>query len=430
MRISPRRAFLLLAAAVGLLIVSLSVFSVYKSRKVSLLNEYEYLMEDLQIIADDISSNLDAGDPEYYSFLETTAKVQAEGENFSYLLMDSTGVVISPEFMHGKKLVMKDIRPVETETPAYLAEVWGADCLVLRYHFPDRPLELAGVYDVKYLFADVRYTIASFLLVLALFFGLMLLVFWFFVIPAVERIMARKEQAERELMIAREIQEKALTREFPDDPHCEVSAVLRAMKEVGGDIYRCRLVGRKLYFVVGDVSDKGAAAAFVMFLISSTIHSRVGHGATLAGLMKEINRLLCDNPDYEMFCTLFLGAVDLDTLELEYCNAGHTRTLFDGDFLAQDPQLIVGIDSGFHYHTQRVQLKSGDRILVYTDGVTEARDENRVFFGEKRLRDWMQTRPAAESCAATCEALLDTIARFRGKAPQNDDIAVMCIKIL
>jgi serine phosphatase RsbU (regulator of sigma subunit) len=62
--------------------------------------------------------------------------------------------------------------------------------------------------------------------------------------------------------------------------------------------------------------------------------------------------------------------------------------------------------------------------------VTEARDENRVFFGEKRLRDWMQTRPAAESCAATCEALLDTIARFRGKAPQNDDIAVMCIKIL
>ncbi len=421
---------MLLLAAVGLLIVTLSLFSIYKSRKVSLLNEYENLMEDLQIIADDICSNLDAGDPEYDSFLETTAKVQAEGENFSYLLLDSTGIVISPEFMEGKELVMKDIRPVDVETPAYLAEVWGEDCLVIRYQFPDRPLELAGVFDMKYLFADVRYTIATFLLVLALFFGLLLLVFWVWVIPAVERIMARKEQAERELTIARELQAKALTQDFPHDPRCEVSAVLRAMKEVGGDIYRCRLIGRKLYFVVGDVSDKGTAAAFMMFLISSTIQSRVAHGAPLAGLMDDINGLLCDNPDYEMFCTLFLGAVDLDTLELEYCNAGHTRTLFDGDFLAQDPQLIVGIDSGFHYHTQRVQLKSGDRILVYTDGVTEARDENRAFFGEKRLRDWMQARPAAESCAATCEALLDTIARFRGKAPQNDDIAVMCIKIL
>ena len=114
---------------------------------------------------------------------------------------------------------------------------------------------------------------------------------------------------------------------------------------------------------------------------------------------------------------------------MEYCNAGHTRTLLNGAFLAQDPQLIAGIAPGYRFHTQKCRLQHGDRLLLYTDGVTEARDERRAFFGEERLQAWMAARPAGAGCREDCADLLDTLAAFRGKAPQNDDIAIMSIRI-
>jgi sigma-B regulation protein RsbU (phosphoserine phosphatase) len=131
-----------------------------------------------------------------------------------------------------------------------------------------------------------------------------------------------------------------------------------------------------------------------------------------------------------MFCTLFMGFIDLDTLEMEFCNAGHTRTLIDGEFLAQDPQLIAGIVPDYVWHTQKLQLHNGAGLLLYTDGVTEARDESRALFGEARLQAWMKQRPVGTSCREDCEDLLQTLASFRGKAKQNDDIAIMSIKII
>ena len=166
-----------------------------------------------------------------------------------------------------------------------------------------------------------------------------------------------------------------------------------------------------------------------MFMLSSFIRSRMQAGIPLDRLMGEVNGLICDNPDYEMFCTLFMGIIDPKTLEMTYCNAGHTKTLLSGAFLDQDPQLIAGIRKDYTYHLQTVQLHRGDRLLLYTDGVTESRDESRAFFGERRLLDWMGRRPSGESCADTCRALLGTLAEFRGKAPQHDDIAIMSIKI-
>jgi len=427
--LSVRSGILLLLIAFGLLIAAFTVLAVRISREVCLVRGYDSLREDLEIIAHNISSNLDAGDPDSFSFIEVAAGIQEGDGNYSYILKDSSDRVLAPAFMVGKELEMADVHMLKDDGSAFLADVWGSRCYVVRYPFPDRPLELLGIYDDQYVFRDIDYTVELFVAVLAVFFLFLLLLAWFWIIPAVEKILERKRRAEQELSVARDLQQKALTKVFPDGDGYQVHALLQPARVVGGDIYRCMTVGNKLFFAVGDVSDKGMAAAYVMFLLSSVIQSHALSNLSLTRLMGEINTLLSDNPDYEMFCTLFLGTVDLETLEFEYCNAGHTRTVVNGMFLDQDPQLIAGIVRDFPYRTQKMQLTRGSRLLLYTDGVTEARNAAGDFFGEKRLLEWMQGRTPDESCERTCRELLDTLTDFRGGAEQNDDMAIMCIKI-
>ncbi len=419
---------MILLVVFGLLIIVLTVIAVRFSRNASFEKQKDILTDDLETIAEQIDQNLDEGEVDY-SFLELTSSIEKKDENYSYLLRDSTGTILSPSFVAGKHIRMNDVRYLSADSLAFTATVWGVKCFVIVYHFPDRPLELIGIYDNDYIFDDVHATINSFILLLSAVFVVLLLIAWIWVIPALERMFLRKNQAEHQLQIARELQQKAVTKQFPTDPRCDVYAVLQPAREVGGDMYRCGVMNGKLLFVVGDVSDKGTTAAFVMFMMISVIRSHAHRGVRFVELMNELNALLYDNPEYEMFCTLFMGQIDLETLEMDYCNAGHTRTILDGEFLNQDPQLIVGIEQDYPYHTQHLQLHHGSRLLLYTDGVTEARSQSRSFFGEQRLLDWMRKQPADASSRQTCESLLHTLETFRGKALQSDDIAIMCIKI-
>ena len=427
--ISARWGILILLALFGLLIAASTVLAVRISREVCLVKEYDSFMDDLQIIAGVVSDYLDKNDPTSFEFIEVAARIQENEENFSYVLRDTSGVVLAPSFASGKPLKMKNIRMLRDDGTAFMADIWGARCFIVRYAFPDRPLELVGIYDDQYVFSDLRHTVRMFIGIISAVFLVLLAAAWFWIIPALERVLFRKRQAESELQIAYDLQQKAVTKVFPDDNRCQVHAVLQPARLVGGDIYRCRLIGNKLYFAIGDVSDKGMAAAHVMFMLSSVIQSRAGHGGSLCALMREINELLLDNAEYEMLCTVFLGIIDLDTLEMEYCNAGHTKTILNGSFLDQDPQLVAGVVKEYPYHTQKLRLSPGSCLLLYTDGVTEARDEARAFFGENRLLDWMRAQDPADSCEKTCNELRDTLTAFRGKAEQNDDIAIMCIKI-
>ena len=426
---SARWGILILLVFFGLLMAASTVLAVRISREVCLMKEYDAHMDDLKIIASIVSENLDEQDPESFQFLDVTARIQADEENFSYVLRDTSGVILAPSFASGKRLNMKNIRKLRDDGTAFVADLWGDRCFIILYTFPDRPLELVGIYDDQYVFGDMQYTVHLFVGILTALFLVLLLVAWLWIIPALERVLSHKRQAERELQIAYDLQQKAVTKVFPDNAHCQVHAVLQPARLVGGDIYRCSFIGNKLFFVVGDVSDKGMAAAHVMFLLSSVIQSQASHGESPCSIMREINELLLDNADYEMLCTVFLGTIDLDTLEMEYCNAGHTKAILNGTFLDQDPQLVAGIERDYPYHTQTVQLSPGSRLLLYTDGVTEARNASHAFFGESRLLVWMNAQDPADSCEQTCNKLLDTLTAFRGKAEQHDDIAIMCIKI-
>ena len=427
---SARWGILLLLALFGLLMAASTVLAVRISREVCLVQEYDALMEDLHIVAREVSDKMDGGDREGFSFIELTARIEADKENFSYVVRDSSGHVLAPAFVAGKELRMKNIKMLRSDGSAFLTDLWGSRCFVVKYAFPDRPLELLGIYDSQYVFGGVRSTILLFISVLSAVFLVLLLLAWFWIIPSLEKVLDKKQKAERELETARQLQQKAVTKLFPSDSRCQVHALLQPAREVGGDIYRCKRIGDKLFFAVGDVSDKGMAAAYVMFLLSSVIESHsASRNISLTGLMGELNNLLLDNAEYDMFCTLFMGSIDLGTLEFEYCNAGHTKTVLNGAFLEQDPQLLAGITRDFPYRTEKMQLLRGARLLLYTDGVTEARNADGGFFGPQRLLAWMRSRDAAEPCEATCSALIDALTQFRGGAQQNDDIAIMCIKI-
>lgn len=424
-----RQGVLLLLALFGLMIGGVAFFTVRYVASTFIEKEYLDDRDDLIILAGQIEEGLDDDDEDPFSYVETTAVIEAKDENFSFMVRDSTGIVLAPAFMAGKKIPIKNFVACSRDGFAGMAKVWGYECFVIFYPLSRYPYELVAVYDYDYVFGDNERTLRLFLVQMLGFFLVVALLTWFWIIPSLERMNERRNKAEQELRIARNLQLKAVTHDFTEDPQFDIYAELRAMKDIGGDIYLGGRVGDKLFFAIGDVSDKGTAAAFVMFMISSVIRSRVQSGATLGEMMDEVSRLICDNPDYEMFCTLFMGSYDPETMELEYCNAGHTRTLVDGEFLDQDPQLIAGISPDYVYHTQKIRLHHGAHLLLYTDGVTEARSEDRSFFGEARLQEWVKQRPACASCREDCDDLLQTLSAFRGRAKQNDDIAIMSIKI-
>ena len=427
---SPRLLIILLLALYGLLTTGVTLWVLHVSLEQSYNLNYEDLEDDLKTIAPYLELRMDQGDKDCFAYLELVSSVQHEEREYSYVVRDKEGEVIAPSFAAGRTLKMKKVKQLDKTGTCWLADVWGDRCFIIIHPFPTRPLELIGVYDYDYIFSDREETAKDFIMVLVLLFLLLLAVSWFWIIPVVERVLERKRLAENELNEARDLQQKAVTTVFPKNSFFDSHAVLRPACEVGGDIYRFGMQDGKFQYVIGDVSDKGTTAALLMFTISSFIHSRTRGEVPVCELMKELNYLICDNSEYEMLCTLFLGHIDPETLKMEYCNAGHTRTMVNGDFLDQDSQLLAGLDRDYPYHTQTVQLHHGDRLLLYTDGVTEARGADRSFFGEKRLQEWMNGLDPAISSEEACQSLLDTLAAFRGNALQNDDIAIIYIKIV
>lgn len=398
------------------------------SRRALLEEELQYCKKDLEDITFNLVKAIEQGDEkEGLNFFEWASTVESVGRwDCNYSVCDSAELVISPSSRAGQPLGYSVYQ--ERQDGITLGTYEGHKVAIIRCRVIGRPYTVVGLYSKDYLLGDNHFMERSYRTILLFIIVILLLIAWVWVIPAIEHIMARRRSAEGALSVARSIQQKAVTQEFPSNNCVDAYAILEPMYEVGGDIYGCRLFGNKLCYVIGDVSGKGMGASFMMFMVSSLIFPAFKRGQSPSQIASYLNNLICDNSEYDMFCTMLLGTIDLDTREMEYCNAGHTLSLLDGAFLPQESNFVLGGFPDFPYKSQKMTLPHGSRLVFYTDGVTEARNSDKEFYGEESLLEWAGHDYGG--ARQTCESLMAQVAAFRGKAQQTDDIAIMTICIL
>jgi phosphoserine phosphatase RsbU/P len=245
-----------------------------------------------------------------------------------------------------------------------------------------------------------------------------------------------KERIESELKIARNIQMNFLPKHFPPFPdrhEFDIFAMLESAKHVGGDLYDFFLLdGDHLFFSVGDVSDKGVPAALFMAVTKTLMKGIAEQGLTPADVLDRVNAELCQGNDAAMFVTVACGMLDITTGELVYSNAGHNPPVLlraggAPEMLPVPPGLVLGVMEEATYATRTIRLTPGDRLLLYTDGVTEAMDAGQRLFSDERLLGEMAGLAAAEP-RRMVERIMAAVHAHAGGTPQSDDITLLALQ--
>ncbi|MDD6485747.1 MAG: SpoIIE family protein phosphatase [Spirochaetales bacterium] len=243
---------------------------------------------------------------------------------------------------------------------------------------------------------------------------------------------AEKERLSAELDVATQIQANMLPRIFPpykDHPELELFATMEPAKEVGGDFYDFFMVDNDHFaLVVGDVSGKGVPAALFMVIAKTLIKNSVMQGLEPAKVFERVNNELCEGNDAGLFVTCWMGILTLSTGELRFVNAGHTYPILRHEniveFLKSKPDLMLAGMEGMRYTEHFITLGKGDRLFVYTDGVTEATDANEQLYGEERLINFMRGTQIVDVRQSLADIRSD-IDAFVAGAPQFDDITML-----
>ena len=252
-----------------------------------------------------------------------------------------------------------------------------------------------------------------------------------------ETINEVEQRNAQDLATAKIIQESTLPREFPPFPQIDkfdVYASMKMAKEVGGDFYDFFLVGDdedKLCFVVADVSGKGIPAALFMMAAKTQIHNYVEAGLPLDEAVNAANHQLCIGNDMGMFVTMWIALLEYQTGQLTYVNAGHNPPLLlsDGswEWMREVSGMPLGLFDGIPYKAQTRQLRVGEMLYLYTDGVTEAMDADGQLFSEQRLEETLYTY-ADMNPRSVGVGVRRAITEFTRDANQSDDITMLIMK--
>jgi sigma-B regulation protein RsbU (phosphoserine phosphatase) len=273
------------------------------------------------------------------------------------------------------------------------------------------------------------------------------------------RRMAEEERLRREIAMASEVQKRLFPDRPPETRRLELAGVCHPAQGVGGDYYDFLDLGEgRVGVAVADVAGKGISAALLMSVVQASLRSQAGSVAPRE-LVASMNRLLYRSAARNRFATFFYAEFDERTGRLTYVNAGHNPPLLlrasaggdgllagrtgasggDGAAVAVAPAeatlvslktggLVIGAMPATTYEQAEVDLASGDVLLAYTDGVTEAYDPAGDEYGEERLWDVVAASahlPAAEMA----DAIVASVRRFCGDAPQYDDITLVAAKV-
>ncbi|MBO7068523.1 MAG: SpoIIE family protein phosphatase [Bacteroidaceae bacterium] len=256
------------------------------------------------------------------------------------------------------------------------------------------------------------------------------------------RVETASKVMEREMQIASGIQLGMLPNKSEgvkvkgEREDVQVEAKLIPMREVGGDLYDYFRRGEDLFFIIGDVSGKGVPAAMFMSATVNLFRSAVQRIQSPKAIMEDMNHVLSENNPSMMFVTAFIGRLHVPTGELLYCNAAHCKPIhlrfddlrFTIDTLSIVSNIPLGFDAKFRFVEQGVLLGEGDSIVLYTDGITEARNEKREMLGFERWSKIVESVELRVERSSQVENLLTEVETFIGKAEQTDDITLMTIR--
>lgn len=245
---------------------------------------------------------------------------------------------------------------------------------------------------------------------------------------------AQKASIESELNVASNIQMSMLPSVFPNREGLDMHASMTPAKEVGGDLYGYLLKGDNLYFCVGDVSGKGVPASLFMAQVTRLFRTLANQQMAPADICTHMNEALSgdENPT-NMFVTMFVGMVNLQSGHLKFCNAGHNPPVIGGgehhgEFLQMLPNFPIGVLPGLEFQGEEIDTIKGRALFLYTDGLNEAENREHEQFGDDQLLSILRNTHF-ESAQQVVEILYNEVQRHRDGADPNDDLTMMCLRM-
>ena len=248
---------------------------------------------------------------------------------------------------------------------------------------------------------------------------------------------AQKASIESELKVAHNIQMSMLPKTFPPYPDREdidIFGQLTPAKAVGGDLFDFYIRDEQLYFCIGDVSGKGVPASLFMAVTRSLFRNVSNHQSKPHLIMKALNDSLVESNEMNMFVTLFVGVLDLQTGLLRYCNAGHDAPLLIGlqrvGVLPCDSNLPIGVMADFDFSEQTILIDKYTTLFLFTDGLNEAENCHQEQFSDDRIMNVAQGLLGMGHHRPTqvVRHMTDAVHTFVGTAEQSDDLTMLAIQ--
>ncbi|MFL6464390.1 MAG: SpoIIE family protein phosphatase [Bryobacteraceae bacterium] len=253
---------------------------------------------------------------------------------------------------------------------------------------------------------------------------------------SIRREIAQRERLDRELEIAREVQQRLFPQTLPIVKGLEFAGYCRPALGVGGDYYDfIRLQEGCLGVAIGDVSGKGIAAALMMASLQASLRGQtIKPCSTLAEMIQHVNRLVYEASATNRYATFFYAQYDPANRSLHYVNAGHNPPIIyrkngKGEEIVrlEAGGTVVGLFPEFPYQEAELELEAGDIFVCFTDGISEAMDTKDEEFGEERLIEIIR-HCQARSAAETIACILDQVDAFTAGAPQHDDMTLVVVR--
>ena len=248
---------------------------------------------------------------------------------------------------------------------------------------------------------------------------------------------AQEAALNNELEVARNIQMSMVPREFPPYPQrddIDIYGYLEPAKSIGGDLYDFFIRDEKLFFCIGDVSGKGIPAALVQSATHFMFRIMSQREDDPSRIVSNINDVFAAENDSSMFCTFFLGVLDLKTHVLEYCNAGHELPILvttEATEIRVKPNIAMGLYMERQYRKEQTELPSGSVLILYTDGLKEAIDSTEECYGRERILTSLQRViiKGATEPSDYIRQLVNDVTLYVGDMPQADDLTLLAIKV-